>query len=265
MSNFNQENVKDQDKDIDASKSNGLITKIWGPPFWETLHCVSAGYPVEPTETDKKNYKEFFISVKNVLPCKFCRTSYEQFITTESDLILDDAVLESRDTLMLWVFKLHERVNFKLGITYNVTYEEVKDKLESYRAKCIKNKKSCAMPLNLKASSFEKANKKNAPVIDVKFYNAIKKYAQIRGIIFTDEILKLLTIDHTDKIWVMRDIYCVKLIKKMRFEAIPSVEPTGKYKNLPTILELKLIKMLSTNICCEELAQIVSFIDKLED
>jgi hypothetical protein len=244
------------DESLDESKSNGLITKIWGPCFWETLHCVSAGYPLEPTDTDKKNYKDFYISVKNVLPCKFCRESYDVFITKENDTLIDDNVFESREKLMLWVYKLHERVNLKLGMTYNVTFDEVKDRLESFRAKCIKGKKTCAMPLNLKANSFGKAEQKNAPVINLKFYESFKTYAKKRGVEFNDEIIKLLKLKHNNEIWIKRDEYCVKLIKKMRLEGIPSVEPKGEYKNLPTFEELKLVKMLSTNICCEELEQI---------
>ena len=68
--------------------------------------------------------------------------------------------------------------------------------------------------------------------------------------------LKLKQLQHTYKIWYYRDEYCTKLIKKMRLNGIPSVEPSGEYFNLPTIEELKLIKMLSSNICCEELEQI---------
>jgi hypothetical protein len=245
---------------LDESKSNGLITKIWGPHFWETLHCASAGYPLEPSDNDKKNYKDFYIAVGNVLPCKFCRESYEEFITKDKDCIINDTVFESRENLMLWVYKLHERVNLKLGMTYNVTFDEVKDRLESFRAKCMKGKKSCAMPLNLKANSFEKAEHKNAPVMDEKFYISFKSYAKRRGIEFNDEILKLAKLDHTHEIWKYRDIYCVKLIKKMRLKGLPSVELDGEYKNLPTIEELKLIKMLSTNICCEELNQILKIL-----
>ena len=241
------------DQNLDESKSNGLITKIWGPHFWETLHCVSAGYPLEPTDNDKKNYKEFFVSVTNVLPCKYCRESYGQFITQENKTKLDDKVFESRENLMFWVYKLHERVNLKLGITYNVTFDEVKSRLESFRAKCMKGKKTCAMPLDLKANSFGKAEQKNAPVIDVKFFHAFKSYAKLRGVEFSDSILNLLKIKHGESFWFDRDEYCVKLIKKMRLKGIPSVEPDGEYKNLPTVEELKLIKMLSTNICCEEL------------
>jgi len=163
---------------------------------------------------------------------------------------------------MLWVYKLHERVNLKLGYTYNVKFDEVKDRLESFRAKCTKGKKTCAMPLNLKANSFTKAEHKNAPVIDPKFYHHFKSYAKIRGVEFKDELLDLLNRPHTDKAWFARDLYCTKLIKKMRIKGIPSVEPEGEFKNLPTRSELNLMKMLSTNICCEELEEISKMIDE---
>lgn len=250
----------DSNQSLDESKSNGLITKIWGPHFWETLHCASAGYPLEPTDDDKKNYKEFYIAVGNILPCRFCRDSYKEFITKEKETEINDCVFESRDNLMLWVYKLHERVNQKLGMTYGVTFDEVKDRLESFRAKCMKGKKTCAMPLNLKANSFGKAEHKNAPIIDIKFYLSFKSYAKKRGVEFNDEILKLKDIKHDSIIWNKRDEYCIKLIKKMRLKGIPSVELDGENKNLPTIEELKLIKMLSTNICCEELEQIESML-----
>jgi hypothetical protein len=61
----------------------------------------------------------------------------------------------------------------------------------------------------------------------------------------------------------MRDEYCWKLINKMRKKAMSSVELEGEYKNLPTVNELKLIQMLCTNICCEELSIICDNIDKL--
>lgn len=250
----------DSNQSLDESKSNGLITKIWGPHFWETLHCASAGYPLEPTDLDKKNYKEFYIAIGNVLPCRYCRESYKDFITINKDTLINDVIFESRDNLMLWVYKLHERVNLKLGMTYGVTFDEVKDRLESFRAKCMKGKKTCAMPLNLKANSFGKAEHKNAPIIDIKFYLSFKSYAKKRGVEFNDEILKLKDIKHDSIIWNKRDEYCIKLIKKMRLKGIPSVEPDGENKNLPTIEELKLVKMLSTNICCEELEQIESML-----
>ena len=43
----------------------------------------------------------------------------------------------------------------------------------------------------------------------------------------------------------------------MRINGISSVEKEGVYKNLPTIEELKLIKLLCSDICCEELNQMI--------
>ena len=113
---------------LDSSKTNGLITKIWGPHFWEVLHFVSFGYPLEPTDQHKKDYKDFYVAVKNVLPCKYCRESYSKFILEEDRTRLTDNDLTNRDSLTRWVYKLHERVNEKIGIHYKTTYEDVFNK-----------------------------------------------------------------------------------------------------------------------------------------
>ncbi|CAM9155286.1 unnamed protein product [Ectocarpus sp. 12 AP-2014] len=74
-----------------ASKNNnGLCTSTWGSPGWFFLHCVAAGYPVDPDEYDdirgnargktKRAYASFFKNTGHVLPCRFCRESYFGFI-----------------------------------------------------------------------------------------------------------------------------------------------------------------------------------------
>ena len=248
---------------IDDSKTNGLITKIWGPHFWEVLHFVSFGYPLEPTPDNKKDYKEFYLSVRNVLPCRYCRESYSDFILKEDRTKLTDKDLENRDSLTRWVYKLHERVNEKIGIHYKTTYEDVFNKYETLRAKCMPAKKSCNMPIYLKANSYKIAEIKQAPVIDTSLYDAIKKYAKLRDVEFDKDIHKLLNLPRSHKSWQLRDKLCWKIIKKMRNEGIASVEKDGPYKNLPTVYELKLLALLSTNICCTELNEIVDNIKKL--
>jgi hypothetical protein len=245
------------------NKANGLITKIWGPHFWETLHCVSFGYPLEPTEQNKKDYMDFYISVKNVLPCKYCRDSYEKFILSEDETKITDRDLKNRDSLTKWVYKLHCRVNRKIGMDYNISFDDIEKKYESYRAVCVPKAKSCNMPLNLKANSYINAELKHAPVMKIKFFDCIKKYAKLRGIDFSDEIKQILNLKRDSDIWKERDKYCWLLINKMRKKGLSSVEQTGNFKNLPTIYELKLMKMLSTNICCDELNTICKNINKL--
>jgi hypothetical protein len=247
------------------TNSSGLITKIWGPPMWESLHCIAFGYPLKPTSEQKKNYKDFFTNLMNVLPCKFCRDSYKDFVTKddEPETLLRDCDMENRYTLTKWLYRLHNRVNKKLGMDYHISYNDIVQKYESYRAKCIPNENGCNMPLDVKAQSFLKSTIKHAPVIHQDQYLKIKEYARLRGIIFDDRILKIMEIkDRNDDTWLMRDKKCVQIIKKMRLNGIHPVETEGEYKNLPTLYELKLISLLSTNICCEELDKICELISK---
>jgi hypothetical protein len=248
---------------IDDNKNNGLITKIWGPAVWEALHCIAFGYPIEPTDEQKKEYKNFFLNIMNVLPCKFCRDSYKDFITKEENTILKDCDMNNRESLTRWLYNMHNRVNLKLGINYKISYEDIVNKYESYRAKCIPNENGCNMPLDLKAQSFLKSTMKHAPLIHIAQYKKIKKYGELRGIKFDDRILDILDItDRYDKVWQMRDKKCVNIINKMRIYGIPAVEKEGEFKNLPTLSELKLISLLSTNICCKELDKIIEILEE---
>ena len=60
--NFNEE---------DYSSDNGMMTAIWGPPLWFTLHTISFNYPVNPTEEDKRRYYKYFKYLGKVLPCRY--------------------------------------------------------------------------------------------------------------------------------------------------------------------------------------------------
>ena len=59
---------------IDPNVDNGMMTKVWGPPGWLFLHCVSFGYPYainpqNPAHKNKKlHYGEFFNYVGTVYP-----------------------------------------------------------------------------------------------------------------------------------------------------------------------------------------------------
>ena len=65
---------------LDESKTNGLITKIWGPHLWFSLNSIVFGFPVKPTLEQKQQYITFFKSLGWVLPCSHCRESYNFFI-----------------------------------------------------------------------------------------------------------------------------------------------------------------------------------------
>ena len=44
----------------DYNSGDGMLTSVWGPPLWHTLHTISFNYSVKPKKQDKDNYYNFF-------------------------------------------------------------------------------------------------------------------------------------------------------------------------------------------------------------
>lgn len=94
------------------SKNPNLRTKAWGPPAWFYVTCVLMGYPEKnSTPTQKRVYKSFLTLVGKTLPCNLCRTSYAKFL---KETPVTKKVLSSRKNLVMWFFKIHNKVNKKL-------------------------------------------------------------------------------------------------------------------------------------------------------
>jgi len=139
-----------------SDSSNGLMTKVWGPPGWVFLHSISFGYPNNPSSFDTSKgqpvgttvfkYRAFFQDLGWVFPCVYCRNSYQQFV---KELPLTDTVLSSRDNLVEWLYNIHNKVNEKLQTKYsNSTLKQVISKYEKFRADCKPGKQTgCTIPL----------------------------------------------------------------------------------------------------------------------
>jgi len=238
-------------------KNNGLITKIWGGPGWIFNHSVTFGYPLEPTEEQKLKYKNYFISLGDVLPCKYCRESYEKFIATGETALTND-VMENRVTLTKWFYRVHEAVNAKLEIDYGITYDDLTEKYESFRAKCGKTTQGngCVAPLDYKAFSFRKMYYFDAPIVSIEMVKPFIEIAKIRKLdnkysIFLNlaqeyngDFTKLKKLDS----WYDRNKFCQQQIKYMRENAVPSIEENGPWQGMPTLDELKLLMFLSSNL-----------------
>ena len=80
---------------------------IWGPPAWTFLHTVTYNYPEKPTDDDKRNFYNFFMSLQHVLPCNKCKAHYQKNIQ-KYDL---SESLDSRENLVKWLIDLHNDVN----------------------------------------------------------------------------------------------------------------------------------------------------------
>ena len=135
----------------DYESNDGMMTYIWGPSLWFSLHIISFNYPVKPTLEQKKYYFKFYYNLQNILPCKSCRDNLKKKFK-KSPLTLN--VFKNRETLSKYIYELHEHVNDMLGKKSNLTYEQVRDRYELFRSRCIlsdeiksKNKEECIIPL----------------------------------------------------------------------------------------------------------------------
>jgi hypothetical protein len=120
-------------KKKDFNAPDGFLTSIWGPALWHALHTISFNYPTNPTDSDKKNYREFMLSLVNVLPCKYCR---ENLINNYKEYPLTMECMENRNKFSRYVYKLHETVNKLLGKKSGLSYCDVRERYEHFRARC---------------------------------------------------------------------------------------------------------------------------------
>ena len=133
----------------DYSSNDGFLTSIWGPAIWHFLHTISFNYPVEPTKEHKRNYYNFIYNLKNILPCKKCRIN---LIANFKTLPLTMKNMKNRETFSLYVYQLHELINTMLHKKSGLTYEDVRERYEHFRARdCDKpnsrQEKGCSNPL----------------------------------------------------------------------------------------------------------------------
>ena len=110
---------------------------IWGPHGWEFMHYVSFGYPDNPSNKDKNDYKTFYYSLQNILPCEKCSENYKL------NLIHDpiDNHLDSRDSLIKWVIDIHNKVNKETGekvLNYEEAISLYSNEESSFIENCVK-------------------------------------------------------------------------------------------------------------------------------
>jgi hypothetical protein len=86
-----------------------MDTRFWGPSGWRLLHLIAA----EPfsSEQHKQDVFSWFCLLPYVLPCKYCRASFSDYLKLQP-LTLE--IMKTPSSFGKWLYEIHNRVNEKL-------------------------------------------------------------------------------------------------------------------------------------------------------
>lgn len=84
-----------------------MDTRFWGPSGWRLLHLIAA----EHHGARSAHVKEWFHLLEYVLPCKYCRASFHDYVKLQP---LTPAIVRDRVRFSRWLYDIHNRVNGKL-------------------------------------------------------------------------------------------------------------------------------------------------------
>jgi len=97
----------------------------WGPHLWFFLHTISFNYPDNPSFITRKQYNEFYNSLRNMLPCESCKKHYDD------NLSQMPPNLNSKVDLIKWTIDLHNKVN-KITNKKQYSYKEAMELYNKY-------------------------------------------------------------------------------------------------------------------------------------
>ena len=120
----------------DYMSGDGMMTSVWGPAAWHLLHTISFNYPINPTNENKKQYKEYVESLTNVLPCKYCRMNLKNNLKAHPIRMCH---MKNRETFSKYIYNLHEIINKMLGKNSGLSYCDVRERYEHFRSRCTQN------------------------------------------------------------------------------------------------------------------------------
>ena len=119
--------------DKEYNSGQGMLTTVWGPSLWHFLHTMSFNYPNAPTDTEKQQYMQFILKLKYILPCKYFIINLKKNFKA---LPLKMSSMKNRETFSKYIYDLHEHINKMLCKKSGLTYDDVRERYEHFRARC---------------------------------------------------------------------------------------------------------------------------------
>lgn len=98
-------------------------TRLWGPDTWYVIHVIADSAPDKLTEKDKEDYRRFYESLANVLPCPSCALHYKEFLKQ------DPPKFDNRVDMLRWTIRAHNHANQATGAPV-LTEEDAFNRIE---------------------------------------------------------------------------------------------------------------------------------------
>lgn len=91
---------------------------VWGPPLWRIFNDVARHSDASGDPLIRKATARWFLTLRDLLPCVWCRNSYRGFL----EQVSAGPRIENGQALRV-IFDLHEKVNDKLQKQNRIPYE----------------------------------------------------------------------------------------------------------------------------------------------
>ncbi len=128
--------------DTHFNSNDGIMTGIWGPSLWHTLHCIGSNFPVNPTPEDKKHYASWLMLCGKVLPCRYCRENFPENLRKAG---FGPDALRNREAFNKFIYRLHREVNTMLGKKTPLSFRDVQERYEAFRSRCLTDDQKAAL------------------------------------------------------------------------------------------------------------------------
>ncbi len=196
--------------------NNNIKPFLWGPNFWAAIFNFTAVYPENADSKIIESTRNYFLSLKLLLPCESCRSSFSVFITQSDTNINDDDNFSTRNGLISFVYNLRNKVNGKVELEYYMNQNYFKKKLN--KMICISGNKVDGYVNTLQ----------EAPFIPKKLQDNVLAYLKKNSNYKIDETIKIIKasknfMDNPDfsvgnknfKLFYKRNASCREIIKKI--------------------------------------------------
>lgn len=217
----------------------GVKTKSFGPFAWILLEGLSKYYDefMQSSLHDSKSkcrmkmfMKEAMFSIGFILPCVYCRLSYQSFTNPDCDKNLDiERMLSLKDGAKKLVYWLHRRVSLKLE-TQELSKARTKDEKKIVKQKWKNHNISYTKALRLKYPSITSFRFWNAIVVFLGFVICDFRKEEshhLNG--FLQVISKILSLDTKDeKVLKLHNSFAFA-IKEVDFSKEQFEERSGRF------------------------------------